>query len=345
MDKASKQQALAESTTAGAVVTKSTTDVLETAVRLGVKIIAASKMCGFLNAHVFEPAGRKQEQSPSVMKSVKAIPITGMCIKLEAADQSTRPVYKTFETWPDLVLEPGTGCPFKLTSVSAEVSERMAQQQRKRQQQQLSAKESNSHRHRAVQGSTNLTTQLTPVVTPQAANHSHIIAGAGRRSAVASWSRITPQTVGGRTTNTGRTLVRTQQGLKRKLMFCELCGVEYENLWDHLKTRTHERFLNEPDNFKELISVISSLPTLTDLEAANTPVTSSGTEEAENVAPSNKWSTSQVSGEEEAKREATEMSETSAYDVSNLKNRMSAATIACPADCVPETPHVDDMEL
>lgn len=353
MDKASKQQlqasqgqqSQAESAIGGAVMTKSTTDVLETAVRLGVKIIAAKKMYEFLYQRNLMPGSHALEQSPSVMKSVKAIPMIGKYIKVEAADQRTRAKYQVFEhTWPDMVLEPGTGCPFKLTTVSPEVSERMELERKKRQQQQLSTKESNSHRQQAVHGSTNLTTQLTPVVTPQDGNHSRIIAGGGRRTAVASWSRITPQTVG-QATNTARALVRAQQGLKRKVMFCELCGVDYDKLSDHLKTHTHERFLNDPDNFKELMSVISSLPKLSDLEAEKIPVVHNDAvpvEGVENMPPCHKLHTNQLAGEEEAK---TEAGETSAYDVNYLKNRMSAATIASPTDSVPVMHHVDDMEL
>lgn len=344
MDKASKQQTQtqAETMLSAGMLTKSTTDVLETAVRLGVKIIAASKMIEFLDQNVHMPGSQKTDQSPSVMKSVKAIPMVGTFIKVEANDRKSRPIAKVFKTWPDLVLEPGTGCPFRLTSVSPEISDRMVQEQKKKQQLQLnttSTKESNSHR---------LQQQLpdTPNLTPQNGQHSRIIAGGGRRTGVASWSRITPQTHG-QTTNTGRTLVRAQQGVKRKVLFCELCGVEYENLNDHLKTHTHERYLNDPDNFKELMGVISSLPQMSDLEAANLPVERRDSNEGdENIPPPNKVSTVQAVEEDEGKTEATEANETSAYDVNYLKNRMQVATIGSPNPDGETVPlHADDMEL
>ena len=146
MDKVSTQQASSghhpltaaagQPLSSSANLVNKTTDVLETAVRLGVKIIAASRMLEFLEQNVFLPGTQQRDHSPSVMKSVKAIPILGTFIKLESADQRSRPITKVFRTWPELVLEPGHGCPFRLSSVSTEVSDRMISEQKRKQQQQ-----------------------------------------------------------------------------------------------------------------------------------------------------------------------------------------------------------------
>lgn len=317
---------------------KSTTDVLETAVRLGVKIIAADRMMSFLDDNVKLPGRQKRDPSPSAMKSVKAIPMLGPFVKVESMDQRTRPIARAFRTWPDLVLEPGTGCPFRPTAVSPEIAERMKQEQKRKLQ----------------KVDSNQTPVPSPIPSPMPSplpqyrsttpkddhlRHSRIIAGGGRRTGVASWSRITPQTVG-QAVGTGnrQTVVRGQQAVKRKALFCELCGVEFEHLNDHIRSHTHERFMNDPDNYKELVSVISSLPKLSDLVAANMPVEKKeedqkegeGELEAEAEMQQENKENEQGKEQDDEKEDeaATEACETSAYDVTHLRDRMSVATIA-----------------
>lgn len=350
MDKASAQPTDAS---------KSTTDVLETAVRLGVKIIAASKMFNFLKQQVSIPGVEKPaDTTASVMKSLKAVPMVGAYIKVEAIDQRTKPIYKVFRAWPDLVLEPGTGCPFRPSHLSVAISDRMMQDQKAKTQQQKQQGNNNQIKGRTPVPSPipsplpNFRTPSTQYDEQMMRQHGRIIAGPVRRSGIASWSRITPQTVGQTaTTGTGnmQTLVgrganhHHNQGIKRKIMFCEVCGVEYENVADHIKSHTHERFMSDPDNFKELMSVITSLPKISDLEAANVP-----TDEVvkKDEAAVMKRDTNKKQDYDAACDDDEEKDETSAYDVTHLRNRMSVATItAGPEDNWSMLNNAFDVEL
>jgi hypothetical protein len=114
------------------VLASTTNDVLDIAVKKGIKLIPSRKMLDFLNDNVDMPgiqnpslltmagniSGTKHE---SKVKSVKAIPFTQSYIKVESIDQKHRPSYKVFPTWPELVLDSGTGCPFRVTNIPLEV--------------------------------------------------------------------------------------------------------------------------------------------------------------------------------------------------------------------------------
>ena len=114
------------------ILASTTNDVLDTAVKRGLKLISSKKMIEFLDQTVHFPgvqnpslllvAGSLSSSSDeSKIKSVRAIPLTAPFIKVESMDQKYRPTQKVFTTWPELTLDPGVGCPFRLTTISLEV--------------------------------------------------------------------------------------------------------------------------------------------------------------------------------------------------------------------------------
>jgi hypothetical protein len=219
----------------------------------------------------------------------------------------------------------------------------------------------------------------------QQIRHQQIIAGHGRRGAVASWSRITPQPTdpsnpyttaatghyvpaharhilrggGGHYHHPHHAAAAAAAGIKRKRMVCEVCEEDYENLAEHVQSEKHQSFLTEPDNFKELLGVINSLPKLSDLINANLPVEKKSDELKEAEKENENQTADKVSNKKNRRsRKKSNKAEsnsnnnrmnnnsdqsmmttddehdeaTSAYDVNHIRERMSVATITAPIE-------------
>lgn len=212
-----------------------TTDVLDIAVKRGIKIISCRRMLDFLNQNVNMPGVQDSclltiagsisggdSKGESKMKSIKAVPITGSFIKMETVEQKYRPSFKVFQCWPDLNVDAGgTGCPFRLTNIPLHVQEKMKEHQNKiREMSQIKTKESTQQKN------------TTPIIT------------------------------------TTQTSIKKVANKKKNPSFCEVCAVEFENMHEHLKTYKHEQYTQDQENYRELTSVIRSLSSLKDLEAA-----------------------------------------------------------------------------
>ena len=260
-------------------VLSQTTDVLDLAVRRGIKLMSCSRMMDFLLENVAMPgiqdprlllvAGSLSgEKTESKMKSVKAVPFSGPYIKMESVDQKYRPTFKVFRCWPELVMEPGTGCPFRVTNLTLEVQEKIKEVKAARKAVELmeqqskqftESRESGIHTPRnyrqdgslihtgGTTGSYSLRTRgslskITPDATTVGRRDS-LTAVTGTTSGKASSITTTPKFIG-RKEELERQVLQQQQQLlpgqnnanktlpakKKTPSFCEICCVEYTNI-------------------------------------------------------------------------------------------------------------------
>lgn len=240
-------------TTATTITSKSTTtDVLEIAMRRNVKIISASRMLEFLIGRVSIPGVSAPGSGENLMrgislgetdsfassreknKSLRAVKFKAPFIKIEAYEQTSRPFWKLFQTWPDILFDSNnSGCPFKNTSQSA-----------------------------AALTAARVTAVAKKLNLPSSAKAN----GNQQASPLGSLSRPIPLTASA--TITASNIVvngNLSNACKRRKMFCEICSVEYSSIREHLPTHSHTSYTENQENFKELVHVIESLPSFDDL--------------------------------------------------------------------------------
>ena len=342
-----------------------TTDVLEIAMRRNVKIISAQRMLEFLMNRVLYPGVSVPGSGENLMrgislgetdsfassrernKSLRAVKFKAPFIKVEAHEQTTRPFWKVFQTWPDILFDSNTtGCPFKNTSQSAAAltaARVTAAAEKLNLTSSATAAMANVNGNGAVGGGTNGHSQSHNSSNAKNSNitngHSQNIRppnGPGcKEKATATATTVesatnkvktaaTPlgsltnaspltiynspilnltqqSTTNHQTTNqlthlgslprqpipltasatiTASSIVLNGPGhrpghltpvtgvtnaSKRRKMWCEICSVEYSCIREHLKSYKHNSYIEDNENFRELVNTIKSLPSLNDL--------------------------------------------------------------------------------
>lgn len=94
-----------------------TCDVLDVAVRRGIKLISANRMVKFLIDNV-EDTRRgtvTENDSPSKMRSIKVVMLDTPYIKVDVNDHKHRPFYRKLQKWPDINFDSTSGSPFIAT--------------------------------------------------------------------------------------------------------------------------------------------------------------------------------------------------------------------------------------
>lgn len=306
-------------TTQNTATTKSTTtDVLEIASKRNVKIIAAKRMLEFLMTRVNIPghpaAGSgenlfrgismgESDFAPSrdKNKSIRAVKFKGPYIKVESCEQNTRPCWKVFQSWPDLLLDAtSTGCPFKNTSQTAAAltaARVTAAAEKMNLTSSATAAKANLNgnlttgnisgtlrhsnslngqkkgHHHTTNGQSATATNVSPLTNYNSPisnlTHQNSLQQASPLTPLGSFSRQ-PIPLTASATITASSIVplqatghRPATSKRRKL--CDICLVEFSDLRGHLESYAHKSFTENEENFQVLADVVKLLPSLDDL--------------------------------------------------------------------------------
>ncbi|KAI1288151.1 Protein DBF4 -like protein A [Halotydeus destructor] len=244
-----------------------TSDVLEVAVKKGIKLLAAKTMLSFLV--------RTQEQSvenedPSQMKSIRAINLSAPFVKVEATDQRTAPFVKGLARWPEINLEAQSGSPFSAPKQAC-LSSRFTinnQSAPKESQPLLPLKTLDNN---VVDAAVVQEKQASDVA--DRSNDATMVSGGQQPTKTPTKSRAVKRAKGNiplmsiTPKRSRKSLVKKTALTKAKASYwCEVCGVSYDSLSEHVRSEKHDLFAREEENWRELINVLESVPRLADLE-------------------------------------------------------------------------------
>ncbi|XP_053213329.1 transcription factor mef2A-like [Panonychus citri] len=204
-------------------------DVIELANRRGIKILSAQTFIEFCLGYINEKDKLPSRQSSSSTKTITYF--KGNFIKVEEMEEKYKPSAKIFTEWPQIYVNTDPFvCPFippskvKRTSSIGDINN--------------ARNNNNNPTTNETGGLANLSSKMPP--TPELRGD-------------------TPKP----STNQRINDLRINNGPVRKpdtLQYCEICGITFINMNEHIASNTHQSHLKQEDNFKDLFNVMKSLP-------------------------------------------------------------------------------------
>nr|XP_027198290.1 protein DBF4 homolog A-like isoform X1 [Dermatophagoides pteronyssinus] len=227
----SRGKLLLEKTTTSAFSQAS--DPLELARTFNIRIIRSSKLLQFCEDHIENVRKLKHSTASQLNTTRKLCP---PFIKIIDNSNKYRPNFKELNEWPEMNFEyQPESCPFFKAKPLVNIS-----QQPHPNQSQQSNKSTVPTIYKQLNEKCTMLT--TPILTGTNTNTPNIMNG----------KSITTNTI------TNNKAVDNRK--KKNVTYCEICHKDYTDFESHLNYQKHAEFLNNSENFNELIGVINSLP-------------------------------------------------------------------------------------
>ncbi|UXI22822.1 soluble guanylate cyclase beta1-like protein [Sarcoptes scabiei] len=225
-------------------------DSLELARNLNIKILRSSKLQNFCENHIANLKSAQQKSSAINNLSKKLNP---PFIKVIDNSHIYRPNFKELPEWPQLNFDYQPElCPFfKPKNVPLGINNNINVNPNLVQQQQNNSPSIATTTATAYRQLNEKCTMLTtPILTTTGTPQINV----GNKS-------IANTPVIGQTPTTANTTKLNQVSMKKRHMtYCEICHREYSDFEKHLQYENHAQFMQNTENYTELLGVINSLP-------------------------------------------------------------------------------------